>query len=126
METKQEKYRRYKEQNVTVLSISRKAHEMHPDEIKDQIQYLLEECEAKYSEYLSEDDYKEFYNTAKEYWQAFDMPTKGYTEEIKKCMWKAFQISGINISSKKEFLNITKYRFQKCNVQGNLYNTMMT
>ena len=79
---------------MTIEQIAENASLMKKEQIINEIKKLIKETEEQMSVILSETDYEDFYNTAKGYWIAYDMPVKGNVGEIHKCMWKAFEKAG--------------------------------
>jgi len=115
---------------ITPEFIAKHAQVLSEGEILRYINQLIKETEERVvkesTELLTEADYEQFYNTAKDYWMAFDMPVKGYVKEIKQCMWQAFESAGItNVHSKRDFLNTTKFMYVQHSVLEKLYEVMM-
>lgn len=111
---------------MTIEQIAENASLMKKEQIINEIKKLIKETEEQISVILSETDYEDFYNTAKGYWIAYDMPVKGNVGEIHKCMWKAFEKAGFfNVHSKKEFLSFSKFLYEKYRVFDCLYDEMM-
>lgn len=111
---------------MTAREIAENARIMSVDEVEKEINKLITKTENKLSVLLTENDYKEFYELAKEYWVAFDMPIKGNAKDIKEQMWKSFEEVGIvNVHSKKDFLSTSKMLYQKLDVKGKLYEICM-
>lgn len=111
---------------MTIEQIAENASLMKKEQIINEIKKLIKETEEQISVILSETDYEDFYNTAKDYWIAYDMPVKGNVGEIHKCMWKAFEKAGVfNVHSKKEFLSFSKFLYKKYKVLDCLYDEMM-
>ena len=111
---------------MTIEQIAENAPLMNKEQIINEIKKLIKDTEEQMSELLSEVDYKYFYETAKDYWVAYDMPVKGNVKDIHKCMWKAFEKAGFqNVHSKKEFLSFSKFLYKKHSILDCLYDEMM-
>lgn len=111
---------------LSAEEIAKNAPLMNEVQIAEAIHKLIKNTEEQMSVLLSEYDYEDYYSTAKEYWEAYDMPAKGNTKEIRECMWRAFEKAGVhNVHSKKEFLGFSKFLFKKLRVMDYLYHEMI-
>lgn len=94
---------------ITPKTIASNRVDITESEVVARIEYLLEKQRKELTECFSEEDYAEFYESAKEAWKAGDMPVRGNTKEIKESMTIALERLGVNgIKTKADFLKTLK------------------
>lgn len=94
---------------ITPKTIASSRMDITESEVIARIEYLLEKQKKELTECFTEEDYAEFYNSAKEAWRAGDMSVRGCTKEIKESMTLALDILGIKgIKTKADFLKVPK------------------
>ena len=86
---------------LSAEEIAKNAPLMSEVQIAEAIHKLIKNTEEQMSVLLSEYDYEDYYSTAKEYWEAYDMPAKGNTKEIRECMWRLLKKPGFITSTAK-------------------------
>lgn len=99
---------------ITPKTIASSRMDIPENEVVARIEYLLEKQRKELTECFTEEDYTEFYNSAKDAWRAGDMSVHGCTKEIKESMTLALERLGIKgVKTKSDFLKIPKSKVDK-------------